>query len=197
MPSSVSGASLAFEDSARRQPRIVPFCLRRSSAFQILKAAGVALLFLVTGLVSLARIGSPIAADRAVWGATGALLVVLGNDMGRFTRNFLVGIRAPWTLASDEIWLRTHRLASRLFVLAGLGLMLSAVLGKGIVPLLWALIAVVLVPLFCSLLLWLRHGDVDPRRAVTAAAASAEPSPCNGPAPRAGPPRASRGSGSG
>jgi uncharacterized membrane protein len=51
--------------------------------------------------------------------------------MGKVTRNFFVGIRTPWTLASDEVWLRTHRFGGRLFVLAGLVLLVSAVLGGG------------------------------------------------------------------
>ena len=46
--------------------------------------------------------------------------------MGRWTsysrnRNFYVGVRTPWTLASPLVWERTHRLAAWLF--AGCGLL--------------------------------------------------------------------------
>lgn len=35
-------------------------------------------------------------------------------------RNWFVGIWPPWTLSSDEVWNRTHRLGSRLFKLTAL-----------------------------------------------------------------------------
>jgi len=37
------------------------------------------------------------------------------------------GVRTPWTLASEEVWLRTHRLAGRTFVLAGIAVVATAV----------------------------------------------------------------------
>lgn len=49
-----------------------------------------------------------------------ALFMVRGNYMGKFRKNFFLGIRTPWTLASDAVWEHTHRLAGWLFVLAGL-----------------------------------------------------------------------------
>jgi immunity protein, SdpI family len=51
--------------------------------------------------------------------------------MGKLTKNFLIGIRTPWTLTSDEVWLRTHRLAGKLNVLAGLALFASGLCGVG------------------------------------------------------------------
>jgi uncharacterized membrane protein len=50
----------------------------------------------------------------------GLLFCVLGNWMGKVRRNFFMGVRTPWTLADAEVWDRTHRLAGRLFVAAGL-----------------------------------------------------------------------------
>jgi len=47
-------------------------------------------------------------------------LVFIGNIMGKFRRNFLVGIRTPWTLSSDLAWDKTHRLGGRMFVVSGL-----------------------------------------------------------------------------
>ena len=50
----------------------------------------------------------------------GLLLLVIGNYMGKVRKNFFVGIRTPWTLASDEVWMRTHHLGGWLFVVGGL-----------------------------------------------------------------------------
>ena len=52
--------------------------------------------------------------------ATGGLFVAVGNLLGKFPKNFFVGIRTPWTLANDQIWEKTHRLARLTFTLAGL-----------------------------------------------------------------------------
>lgn len=52
--------------------------------------------------------------------AVGFLLVVLGNFLGKVRKNFFLGIRTPWTLASDEVWAKTHRLGGWCFVVAGI-----------------------------------------------------------------------------
>lgn len=59
----------------------------------------------------------------------GLFLVIAGNLMGKLTRNFFVGIRTPWTLASDEVWLRTHRLGGKILVLAGIVVFVLGLLG--------------------------------------------------------------------
>ena len=40
--------------------------------------------------------------------------------MGKVRRNFYIGFRVPWTLASDRVWEDTHRLATWVMVAAGL-----------------------------------------------------------------------------
>lgn len=50
----------------------------------------------------------------------GMLLMIFGNYLGKTTRTFVLGVRTPWSLASDELWSRTQRVAGRLYVLAGL-----------------------------------------------------------------------------
>ncbi|MEM1515464.1 MAG: SdpI family protein [Candidatus Bathyarchaeia archaeon] len=34
-------------------------------------------------------------------------------------RNWFIGIRTPWTLSSDRVWEKTHRLGGKLFKTAG------------------------------------------------------------------------------
>lgn len=52
--------------------------------------------------------------------AVGFLLVIMGNFLGKVRKNFFLGIRTPWTLASDEVWAKTHRLGGWCFVVAGI-----------------------------------------------------------------------------
>ncbi len=48
------------------------------------------------------------------------LFILIGNVMGRFKHNYFVGIRTPWTLANEEVWRKTHRLAAPLWVFGGI-----------------------------------------------------------------------------
>jgi uncharacterized membrane protein len=62
-----------------------------------------------------------------VFVAVGFLLVVIGNFMGKFRKNFFLGIRTPWTLASDEVWAKTHRIGGWCFVAAGVFMVIMGV----------------------------------------------------------------------
>jgi uncharacterized membrane protein len=50
----------------------------------------------------------------------GLLFILLGNYLPRLPRNFFFGIRSPWTLASEVVWYRTHRISGVLFAVGGL-----------------------------------------------------------------------------
>ncbi len=63
----------------------------------------------------------------------GLLFVVLGNYLPKIPRNWFFGIRVPWTLASEEVWKRTHRLGGWLFVLGGCVTIVLSALGFSMV----------------------------------------------------------------
>lgn len=50
----------------------------------------------------------------------GILMIVMGNYFGKLKRNWFVGIRNPWSLSSENVWNKTHRLGGRLFMIWGL-----------------------------------------------------------------------------
>jgi uncharacterized membrane protein len=155
LPIVMSGVYLLLMVIPRISPRgyrVDPF----QGVFEIVQATILAFLFLVTVLALLAGVGVPVPMDRAIYAGTGLLFIVLGNFMGKFTKNFFVGIRTPWTLASDEVWLRTHRLGGKLFVLCGVVLLGSGVLGGGPIPLLVAVAVAVGIPVVYSYLLYRR-----------------------------------------
>jgi uncharacterized membrane protein len=58
---------------------------------------------------------------RAVFGGIFGFLAIMGNYLSKVRRNFWMGVRTPWTLASDRVWNDTHRLAAKTFVIAGAG----------------------------------------------------------------------------
>jgi uncharacterized membrane protein len=47
------------------------------------------------------------------------MIIILGNYLGKVKPNWFMGIRTPWTLSSDSVWNKTHRLGSRLFIVVG------------------------------------------------------------------------------
>ena len=55
----------------------------------------------------------------------GVLMIVIGNYLPKTRRNYIIGIRLPWTLENDENWRKTHRLAGKIWVLGGLLLFLN------------------------------------------------------------------------
>jgi uncharacterized membrane protein len=59
----------------------------------------------------------------------GILILFVGYLLRQARRNFFIGIRTPWTLSSDFVWDKTHRLGSNLFMLAGLLTLFGAFLG--------------------------------------------------------------------
>jgi len=89
---------------------------------------------------------------------------LLGNVLGKVRKNFWVGVRTPWTLASDIVWERTHRLSAWLFVAVGLGCFVAVMLG---VPALWCvpvLIAAAVISVVYSLVLYKtleKRGQLD------------------------------------
>jgi len=67
---------------------------------------------------------------------SGCLLVVIGGCISRTTKNFFIGIRTPWTLASDAVWESTHRIGGRLFLLAGMATLATVVNTSWSIPVL-------------------------------------------------------------
>jgi len=68
-----------------------------------------------------------------------AVMLVLGLSwlglaliLPRVKRNRWVGVRVPWTLASDEVWARTHRFASWTFAVGGILALLTPLVGPGV-----------------------------------------------------------------
>ncbi|MED1724519.1 SdpI family protein [Brevibacillus parabrevis] len=62
----------------------------------------------------------------------GVLFITMGNFMPRFRHNYLIGIRTPWALGSEQVWKMTHHFGSRAFFLGGILIVLTAFLPQPI-----------------------------------------------------------------
>jgi uncharacterized membrane protein len=96
--------------------------------------------------------------EHVMTAAIGLVFVLIGNQLGKSRSMYLVGIRTPWTLSSEEVWIKTNRLGGKLMVLGGL-----LIVGASFLPLpsgllaglFGALLAVMVgVPVVYSYLLW-------------------------------------------
>ncbi|MBT8439744.1 MAG: SdpI family protein [Gammaproteobacteria bacterium] len=77
-----------------------------------------------------------------------AFFLITGNVVGKTEQNFIIGLRLPWTLASNSNWKVTHRLAGRMMVVFGLLLLVS----NSFYPSLIALLVFSVSPLVIALL---------------------------------------------
>ncbi|MHB8404865.1 MAG: SdpI family protein [Gammaproteobacteria bacterium] len=115
---------------------------------------------LVTSIVALlAATNRHMAINTVTPIVLGLLFIILGNYMGKLRKNFFIGIRTPWTLASDEVWARTHRLGGWLFVAGGLAIVITGVLAPSTyMPIIMIVIIAVaaLVPAAASYVIYRR-----------------------------------------
>lgn len=73
------------------------------------------------------------------------LFILLGNSMGRIKHNYFFGVKNPWTLADEEVWKKTHRLAGRVFVAGGAATLVTTLISRPAA--FWALIASIIAVL--------------------------------------------------
>jgi uncharacterized membrane protein len=91
-----------------------------SGVYNIVKAFMVLFMALIYGIILASAFNYPIQVGLVVKFALGLLFIILGNFFGKIRHNYTFGIKTPWTLASETVWNKTHRLAGPLWVAAGI-----------------------------------------------------------------------------
>jgi len=92
---------------------------------------------------------------QALLPAMGVLFIYIGIMIRNAKRNYMIGIRTPWTLANDEVWNRTHSLGGKLFIVAGVLSALGAIWPKyALVFVLVPLLTVTLVTVIYSYVIY-------------------------------------------
>jgi len=121
----------------------------------------VTLLLALIQALMISQLFSPnLIGPNAIFAGIGLMLAVMGNYFGKLRSSFFIGIRTPWTLSSDTVWKKTHRLGGKMMVAGGLLLFLVSLF----LPtpyMVYAVFATVipatLVPAAYSWLLWHRE----------------------------------------
>lgn len=88
----------------------------------------------------------------------GVIFVIVGNYLPKCRQNYVVGIKIPWTLADEENWNHTHRLAGWIWVPCGIFFIVNAFFHIGGAWLFFVIFGVmVFVPVGYSFLYYLQH----------------------------------------
>lgn len=110
------------------------------------------------------NLGWPLRIPMLVPLGVGLLLMIIGNLMPRMRPNWFMGIRTPWTLASEQVWRKTHRLGGYCFMLMGV---LMVAVGFVATPsrfpyMIGGVIVLAIIPLVYSYFAWRREREATP-----------------------------------
>jgi uncharacterized membrane protein len=149
-------------------PRLEPLQDRLEGSAEVLRTTWIGLLFImvmIEGAVAAPALGfvTSVALPNL---AVGLFFVLIGNVLPKSRPGFFVGIRTPWAILDTDNWIATHRLGGKLMMLAGLAIVLSAVLplpgGVRTIAMLGAIALMVVPPLVYSWWLWHRKMKATP-----------------------------------
>jgi uncharacterized membrane protein len=151
-------------------PRLDPRRLNleaSANAYLAICLATLLLMGLVHAVVIFSTLGLLNNGASLILAGVGALFVVIGAVLGQTQRNYVAGIRTPWTLESERSWGQTHRLGGRLILAQGLLVILAAVLwgpAGALVLLLTSMVAIMSLLFVYSYLVWRSDPERAPHR---------------------------------
>jgi uncharacterized membrane protein len=114
--------------------------------------------------ILLATVDQGVIALRLLIGGVFIFFAALGNVLGKVRRNFWMGVRTPWTLASERVWNQTHRVAAWLYTAIGVVGIVAVLLGVNLIVVFVVFIIGVMSPIPYSLYLYKklqREGKLD------------------------------------
>jgi len=101
--------------------------------YYIFKNVIIGFMFIIYITTGLANLGYPIDIGIVVPILVGILFIVIGNYMGKIKYNWFMGIKTPWTLSSENVWNKTHRVGGWLFIALGIIMLVMPILPKTII----------------------------------------------------------------
>lgn len=114
--------------------------------YAMLIFATIALIFSIEAMVIVSALGVGLPVVTIISLLIGFLFIAMGGLMPHIGRNTTMGIRLPWTLASEEVWNRTHEYGGRVFMAAGVLVVLGSLIAG-----IWAMALMLVVILGSTL----------------------------------------------
>jgi uncharacterized membrane protein len=112
--------SVRYKNSEERFEKIIP-------DFALILVGFFALIHIFTLFVAIGVIGK---VNQPILMIMGAFFVFLGNFLPKVPSNFYLGIRTPWSLSSETVWRKTHRLGGICFIVSGFLMFVASLMGK-------------------------------------------------------------------
>ena len=115
-----------------------------------------AISLIVNGMVYAAALGYELPIETIMPLLVGAMFVVIGNWLPKCEQTYTMGIKLPWTFASEANWNATHRFGGKVWFFGGIVTILTSFLGS-----FWLLMvilaAMVILPTIYSYLYYRNH----------------------------------------
>lgn len=134
-----------------------------AKSYEIMKNVSLLFFFIINIMTLFSSLGYDVPMGEVIAVMIGILFIIIGNYMQRSKQTFFFGLRTPWTLSSEEVWRKTHRLGGRLFMLGGL-----LIIGTGFLPGAWKIgglvgtvIMITVVPLIYSYIIYKKESVHD------------------------------------
>jgi uncharacterized membrane protein len=104
------------------------------------------MLFSLEVIMLLSATGTNLPVASLISALIGFLYIVMGGLMPYIGRNTTMGIRLPWTLASEEVWKKTHEHGGPVFVAAGVLVVIGSLVAG-----IWAIAVMLVIVLVTTL----------------------------------------------
>ena len=108
-------------------------------------------LYLCQGMILLSSLGKLKDIRFTLCIFLSVIMIVLGNYLPKLRKNWIVGIRTPHIISSDELWYKTHRFGGFIVTVCGVAAFISSLLG-------WFIISVVII--LASVFIPVIYGEV-------------------------------------
>lgn len=108
----------------------------------------------IHGVILWAAMKQGLDLPRVLLGGLCLFFAALGNVMGKLRPNRWAGVRTPWTMASEAVWVGTHRFAARIWTAGGLIAATAIVVGVPPLVTLALLVPLLLLPIPYSYVLY-------------------------------------------
>ena len=99
---------------------------RSAAAYGIVVLATLGVLTVTHALLIFRAAGLNVDETRVILASVGILFMIIGNYLPKTRKNWLMGVRTPWTLSDERVWDKTHRFAGPLFMLCGAVVVVTA-----------------------------------------------------------------------
>ena len=121
-----------------------------------------AITLIAMGSVYAMALGADINTTQLLYPFFSLVFILIGNYLPKCRQTYTMGIKLPWTLADEENWNKTHRMAGPLWMICGLVTLPCFFLPRNFASalLFTALFTAVLVPTVYSFLLARKKGQI-------------------------------------